>query len=324
MIKRNANDGEIDDKEKKGTVDEEDSRNNDFCIQNCSGVYGENHDEENNQFIRIHHGRVGFSMQLCLTVIIAFTFLVPLAVVSKVFVALFKERDTSLISLMMYADSQLVTVSSALVFSMFGTIALKRLFRSEGLEQLARDDSKEMVVQISFLMISLTGLCVAQCLELTTILDHTYLKKILRVNGKDYPDCYIMLNFERLTGFLTVVLGCLQTLFIVGALSLKKTRQRRNKTLVYNGQTGSEQDNEQASNIGEKPLLRSLIKLVTVIILICNITLWLSKTLDMSGLYCHPLFCRLSYSWHQFSNIVYPFWIFFHFHFFALCVEILC
>ena len=308
-------------------INREDSRNSARCSQNCCCcLYEEIQDEENDQFFHIHRRRISYVGQLCVAGGIAFILLIPLAVVSMVFVASLTDTDTPLGFPILYDASQLVIVSSALVFSTFGIIVLIVVFTSQGLEQqqLSNNDSKEMVVEAALLMIPLAGLYLAQGLELTAILDNTYLDKILRVHVNESSACHHMLNIERSTGFLIVLLASLQTLFIIGALGLKKIRRQRNQNLANSGQTGNEQGNEQTNIMDEQPSLGLCIKIVAIILLICNITLWLFKTFELSGLYCHPLFYRFyDDSWLQLSDIVYPFWIFFHFHSFASCVDIL-
>jgi hypothetical protein len=240
------------------------------------------------------HLQESYLRQLCLTGSLTFFILVTLAVVSMVFITSLTDTGTPLTFAMLYDIIQLVIVCSVMGFSAIGVVSLIFVLNRLSSEQLAINDSKEIVVEAALPMISLAGLYLAQGIELTSILDIAYLNNIL---SKHHPSsCQHLLNTERLTGFLTVLFGSLQTLFIIGSLGLKKVRRNA--------------DNDGKSILDERSTLHLCIKIVAIVILICNFTLWLIKTFELPGLYCHPFFYKFyGSSWLQLSDIAYPLWI---------------
>ena len=172
----------------------------------------------------------------------------------------------------------------------------------------AGEHAREVIVETALLMFSLTGLFIAQGLELSASLDkHNMFHQSLH-----NETCSHMLRTERATGFLAVITGVLQTRFIIGSLNAKSCREGSG------GQAGG----------GHRNRLNSCAlharQLAARVLLICNLTLWLTKTFELSGLYCHPLYYTFYVPWLQLSDIFYPLWIFFHFHSAASCFDIIC
>lgn len=216
-----------------------------------------------------------------------------------------------------YDILQLVTTLFALVAAIVGISSFPAQ-EHDGEQQHAREQqpdteqtntgrdiehAREVIVETALLMFSLAGLFISEGLELTASLDT---HNMFRAGTET---CLHMLNTERATGFLSVITGILQTRFIIGSLTAKGRP--------------AEQAGDGHNNILDRYALHAR-QLAARVLLICNLTLWLTKTFELSGLYCHPLYYRFYLPWLQLSNIFYPLWIFFHFHSAASCFDIVC
>jgi hypothetical protein len=224
-----------------------------------------------------------------------------------------KSLDTSLRLQTWYKFFHLGTICIATVYSSLGIIKLSVLFESRELKQLSRNNYKEMVSEITLLIISLGSVFTYQGLGfMATLIGKT---NIFAIAFKDFFDFYCKVNFEDSVGFLLVLLGLLQTTFIMSTLALKTTVQTK---LISNTQPGSEKNNQAGRHF-----LPSLCIAVSSSIFLCNIALGLARILDQSHLYYNHIFYGFKNCWPHFSFVVNSFLIFFHFHSAALCIDIL-
>lgn len=241
-------------------------------------------------------------------------------------------KDVWLAIPFLYDVSQLVTILVALLAAIVGISSFAETKRDPGIvipedEQPANEHpvpesehARELVVESALLMISLAGLSVAQGLELAASLDTVYVNHALNHSSNQTGMCWHMLRTERATGFLTVLMSFLQTVFIIRSLKAKSSREGGTQQESERGATGG----DEARRISRSCYSLYLRHLAARVLLICNLTLWLTKTYELSGLYCNPLYYHFYGPWIQLSDVFYPLWIFFHFHSAASCFDIVC
>ena len=178
------------------------------------------------------------------------------------------------------------------------------------------------MVEGALFLISVSGLYFAQCLQLNASLNSKYTNNMLHI-PHNKTSCHTMLNLSSAQSFLTAGLAFFQTLFIMQGLTSK----------VYAGKINQQ---HTPADGGRNPAGRSKSDdtcicdltpadrrgTAALVLFICNLTLWISKTYEMSGLYCNPLYSDFYSSWVQLSDVFYPLWIFYHFHSAATCVNI--
>ena len=155
------------------------------------------------------------------------------------------------------------------------------------------------MVEGALILISVSGLYFAQCLQFNASLNSEYTNNTLHIPSNK-TSCHTMLNLSSAQSFLTECLAFFQTLFIMQGLTRKV----------------------HAGEINQQPTPADCKRFAACILAICNLNLWISKTYETSGLYCNPLYSNFYSIWVQLSDVFYPLWIFYHFHSAATCVNI--
>ena len=202
------------------------------------------------------------------------------------------DKQTDTIPTTFYVAVQQVTASISIISSIIGLVLLKK-----------RDNSAlstHVLIESALLLIALLGTYIAQALQLSATVN---------THSKNTRECQKLIVIYSINSGLYLVLGLFQSFFIIGGLQ-SRNMNRRNQT------------NNQDTT---RPLETRLLQLITLILLLCNVNLWISRTYEMSGLHCNALFTTFyeNTNWAFLSDVFYPLWIFFHFHSAASCWDIL-
>ena len=222
-----------------------------------------------------------------------FTAFLPATMILSIACIVIDSKKNDSLPVTFYVAVQLVTSSLCIIFSIIGLILLLR----------RRDDSvvsTHVLIESALLLIALLGTYIAQALQLAATVN---------THPNNIPKCQKLITIYSTNSGLYLVLGFFQSFFIIGGLQSRNVN-RRNQT------------NNQDTT---RPLKTRLLRLITLILLLCNVNLWISRTYEMSGLHCNALFTTFykNTNWAFLSDVFYPLWIFFHFHSAASCWDIL-
>ncbi|XP_062517158.1 uncharacterized protein LOC134192436 [Corticium candelabrum] len=276
--------------------------------------------------------------RLCRYATVFATILFSLTLVAMILHIVFDDQNKSFTQpTVIYEVSQIVVISTALTTAIIGLI-------SDGLASKTRDlpapdppasdppaeqepqirdhhtKGSHTMVEGALILISVSGLYFAQCLQLNASLNSKYTNNKLHIpsTGPHKISCHTMLRLSSAQSFLTGCLAFFQTLFITQGLTHKIHDGEINQQPTPADDGGNPARNERDHNLTPADRRGT----AALVLFICNLTLWMSKTYEMSGLYCNPLYSDFYSSWVQLSDVFYPLWIFYHFHSAATCVNI--
>ena len=299
--------------------------------------------EETTQSARLDPGeesmRREFCSRRCISATVYVASLISLTATSLILKVDFEEHSderTITAPYILYQISQISVVTLGVIFASLG------LWATYGSN--SRPDSKHSSkVEVTLLVTALAGLYVAQCLHLYASLHTDYVSQELQL--RTTPTCNTMWFLSIVESFLTGVLACIQTLFIVQSLTMEDslTKKQRQIEPAKNSQTQTEPRKDSATLTEsatdsltqtaldsptrtncQVPSKKDVLAAAAVTILLCNGILWGCKTYELSGYYCNPMYFNFySSMWVQLSDIFYPLWIFFHFHSAVSCGDIL-
>ena len=276
--------------------------------------------------------------RLCRYATVFATILFSLTLVAMILHIVFDNQNNSFTQpTVIYEVSQVVVISTALITAIIGLISdglASKTRDPPACDPPARDPLAEQEPQIrdhhtkgshtmvegALILISVSGLYFAQCLQLNASLNSKYTNNKLHIpsTGPHYITCHTMLNLSSAQSFLTGCLAFFQTLFIMQGLTRKVHDGEINQQHTPADDRGNPARNERDHNLTPADRRGT----AALVLFICNLTLWISKTYEMSGLYCNPLYSDFYSIWVQLSDVFYPLWIFYHFHSAATCVNI--
>ena len=276
--------------------------------------------------------------RLCCYATVFATILFSLTLVAMILHIVIDEQKKSFTQpTVIYEVSQVVVISTALITAIIGLI-------SDGLASKTRDlpapdppasdppaeqepqirdhhiKGSHTVVEGALILISASGLYFAQCLQLNASLNRKYTNSKFHIPHTSHHkiSCHTMLRLSSAQSFLTGCLAFFQTLFIMQGLTRKVHDGEINQQPTLADDGGNPARNERDHNLTPADRRGT----AALVLFICNLTLWMSKTYEMSGLYCNPLYSDFYSIWIQLSDVFYPLWIFYHFHSAATCVNI--
>ncbi|XP_062517156.1 uncharacterized protein LOC134192434 [Corticium candelabrum] len=275
---------------------------------------------------------------LCCYATVFATILFSLTLVAMIIHIVIDNKTNSLTQpTVIYEVSQVVVISTALITAIIGLI-------SDGLASKTRDPpahdppacdppaeqepqirdhhtkGSHTMVEGALILISVSGLYFAQCLQLNASLNSKYTNNKFHIpsTGHNKISCHTMLRLSSAQSFLTGCLAFFQTLFIMQGLTREVHDGEINQQPTPADDGGNPARNERDHNLTPADRRGT----AALVLFICNLTLWISKTYEMSGLYCNPLYSDFYSIWVQLSDVFYPLWIFYHFHSAATCVNI--